>query len=145
LRDSADPADGAAARTGPALDVSARLGILWVVAAAEPPEKEETMKWDDMEETLYRASQLCRVLGNPKAYQILVELRRHGPCTPSELAARIHRRMATVCKTLKTLREVHLVRYQRSGVNAVYKVKFDAVGVVMDRIEWLVTIIRKQM
>ena len=102
------------------------------------------MKWDDMEETPYRASQLCRVLGNPKAYQILLVLRQEGPSIPSLLARRVNRHVATVCKTLKTLREVHLVRYQRAGTNALYKVKFSGVGKVMDELEWLVGRIRRQ-
>ena len=31
-------------------------------------------QWFDMGETEYRASQICRLLGNPKVYQILKDL-----------------------------------------------------------------------
>ncbi len=64
------------------------------------------MKWYDMDELSYRASQLCRVLGNPKAYQILKHLNLHGTATPSELARAVNRSQPTVSVTLRSLREV---------------------------------------
>jgi DNA-binding transcriptional ArsR family regulator len=102
------------------------------------------MKWFDMEETPYRASQICRVLGNPKAYQILLHLKANGPSTPTEIAKAVNRHHSTVCIALKTLREVQLVRYTRAGVNALYRLKLDEVCEVLDRLEELVRRIRAQ-
>ena len=97
-----------------------------------------SVEWFDMPEVPYRASQICRILGNPKTYQLLMELRRLGSATPSELAPRVNRSQATVCMHLKTLRELHLVRYQRDGKNTLYRLKNRHVGTVMDRLENLV-------
>ena len=101
------------------------------------------MRWFDIPENDYRASQVCRVLGNPKAYQILVELRERGTATPTELAELLHRRLPTVCCHLRALREVHLVRYTRSGANAVYRIKGPEVLRAMAAMEKLVLATRK--
>ena len=100
--------------------------------------------WFDMPETPYRASQICRVLGNPKAYQILLELRRRKTATTTQLAAALKRTSPTVSAHLRSLREVHLVRYQREGAKAVYRLKSADVERVMDTLEGLVQIIRGQ-
>jgi ArsR family transcriptional regulator len=104
-----------------------------------------SVEWFDMPEVPYRASQICRILGNPKAYQLLLVLRRMGSATPSELAPKVNRSRATVCHHLKTLREVHLVRYQRDGQNTLYRLKNRYVGAVMDRLENLVKETRTQV
>ncbi|MHC5039473.1 MAG: ArsR/SmtB family transcription factor [Planctomycetota bacterium] len=104
-----------------------------------------SVEWFDMPEVPYRASQVCRILGNPKAYQILKELRKLGTATPSELAPRINRSQSTVCLHLKTLREVHLVRYQRAGKNTLYRLKNRHVGALIDRLESLVQETRMQL
>jgi DNA-binding transcriptional ArsR family regulator len=96
------------------------------------------MRWFDMAETPYRASQLCRVLGNPKAYQILQVLRTEEIATPSQLASRLHRSVSTVSSHLRSLREVHLVRYTRAGREAVYRLKCRNVARTMARLERLV-------
>jgi len=102
------------------------------------------LDWYDMDESLYRASRICRVLGNPKAYQILAELRTLGAATPTELAPRINRTMASTCITLKSLREVDLVRYQRNGKNVVYRVKDSQVEKTLDALGTLVAHIRRE-
>ena len=49
-----------------------------------------------MEEKRYRESRLCRLLGNPVVYQIVVLLDAGGPLTPSKLAKLIGRQVSTV-------------------------------------------------
>ena len=44
-----------------------------------------------MDETEYRESRLCQLLGNPVVYQIVVLLDNGGPTTPSALAKRAGR------------------------------------------------------
>ena len=105
---------------------------------------QKAVNWFDMPETQYRASQVCRVLGNPKAFQIIKELRRMDSATPSELAPKVNRSLSTVCSHLKTLREVQLVRYQKDGKNTIYRIKNRQVEKVMDRLEALVEDSRTQ-
>ncbi len=90
-----------------------------------------------MDETAYRASQLCRILGNPKSFQMLLELRRKGTATTSELARILRRDISTVSHALKTLRQAHLVRYQRDGSTAVYRLKSPKVAETLHGIESL--------
>ncbi len=78
-----------------------------------------------MEETWYRASRLCRILGNPTAFQILLALEREGPLTPGVLARRVGRTVATVSLTLAKLRAVELVRYDAAGGRPRYRLKQD--------------------
>lgn len=106
--------------------------------------KKEPLDWYDMPETPYRASQICRILGNPKAYQILLELRRVGSATPSDLSAKVNRTVSTVSGHLKSLRQAHLVRYQREGESAVYCIKNREIEKIMDRLEALVEETRRQ-
>lgn len=78
-----------------------------------------------VEETWYRASRLCRILGNPIAFQILLALEREGPLTPGVLAQRVNRTVATVSVTLAKLRAVELVRYDTAGGRPRYRLKQD--------------------
>jgi DNA-binding transcriptional ArsR family regulator len=98
----------------------------------------------DMPGTPYRAPQICRVLGNPKAYQILLELRRRKTATTTQLATALNRTLPTVSAHLRSLREVHRVRYQRNGAKALYRLKSVDVEHVWDRLESLVEKIRQQ-
>ncbi len=75
-----------------------------------------------MFETHYRASRLCRVLGNPTAYQILKILCKRRK-TPSELAKQIGLSIRTVSDTLRQLRQVDLVRYDTLKKNKIYFLK----------------------
>jgi len=75
-----------------------------------------------MLETDYRASRLCRVLGNPTAYQILKMLIK-GPKTPTELADEIGLSLKTISETLRHLRQVDIVRYDTKDKNKVYFLK----------------------
>jgi hypothetical protein len=49
-----------------------------------------------MEEAKYRGSRLCRLLGNPVIYQLVVLLENDGPLTPSKLAKYAGRSVQTV-------------------------------------------------
>ena len=62
------------------------------------------MNWNDMDEIPYRASQVCRVLGNPKTYQILKILIGEGPFTPTDLAKKLDRSIATICRHISASR-----------------------------------------
>jgi DNA-binding transcriptional ArsR family regulator len=57
-----------------------------------------------MEEKRYRESRLCRLLGNPIVYQIVLHLEAGGPLTPSKLAKLIGRQISTVSIHLGKLR-----------------------------------------
>lgn len=78
-----------------------------------------------MQETWYRASRLCRILGNPIAFQILLALEKEGPLTRGVLARRVNRTVATVSIILAKLRAVELVRYDTAGGHPRYHVKQD--------------------
>ncbi len=101
------------------------------------------LNWFDMDETLYRASQICRVLGNPKAIQILEEIRRLGQSTPGDLASRVNRSLHAVSVALKHLREIQLVRYQRDGKHAVYRLKDRQVAGMLEKVKRLADHLRK--
>ncbi len=57
-----------------------------------------------MEEKRYRESRLCRLLGNPIVYQLVLLLDTGGPLTPSKLAKLIGRQVSTVSIHLRKLR-----------------------------------------
>jgi DNA-binding transcriptional ArsR family regulator len=102
-------------------------------------------EWEDMSESQYRASRVCRVLGNPKSYQVLAILREMGSATPTELAPRLHRTMAATSIVLKSLRDIDLVRYQRDGKNVIYRHKGAHVEKILETLEGFVDDVRKQM
>ncbi|MBI4525322.1 MAG: helix-turn-helix transcriptional regulator [Deltaproteobacteria bacterium] len=77
-----------------------------------------------MKETRYRESRVCRVLGNPLAYGVIVKLLESGAQTPSQLASHIRRSVPTVSHTLSNLRLADLVRFDRSGRTALYRIKY---------------------
>ena len=76
-----------------------------------------------MEEKRYRESRLCRLLGNPVVYQIVVLLDAGGPLTPSKLAKLIGRQVSTVSIHLGKLRAADVVRYDTSGKETRYWLK----------------------
>jgi len=63
-----------------------------------------------MEESKYRESRLCRLLGNPVVYQLVVLLNTAGALTPSKLAKLAGRSVQTVSGHLAKLRGAE-VRY----------------------------------
>lgn len=56
-----------------------------------------------MDETEYRQSHLCRLLGNPMVYQLVVLREKGGPMTPSTLAKLAGRSVQTVSGHLAKL------------------------------------------
>lgn len=76
-----------------------------------------------MDEFRYRESRLCRILGNP-AYNLVLLLLRSGPPSPSELAVRLGRTIYAVSHTLGKLRMAELVRFDRPGRGARYRIKY---------------------
>ena len=73
-------------------------------------------------ETEYRASRVCRVLGNPTAYQVIKTL-FHGAKTPSELAEELHLSLQTISDVLRNLRNIDLVRYEVKANKRFYWLK----------------------
>ena len=76
-----------------------------------------------MDETEYRESRLCRLLGNPVIYQLVVLLDNRGPTTPSALAKLTGRSVQTVSGHLAKLRAADLVRYDTAGKEVRYWLK----------------------
>jgi DNA-binding transcriptional ArsR family regulator len=76
-----------------------------------------------MDEAEYRQSRLCRLLGNPVVYQLVVLLENGGPMTPSALAKLTGRSVQTVSGHLAKLRAADLVRYDSAGKEVRYWLK----------------------
>ena len=76
-----------------------------------------------MDENRYRESRLCRLLGNPIVYQLIVLLEAGGPTTPSNLAKMIGRHVSTISIHLAKLRSADVVRYDTSGKQVRYWLK----------------------
>ena len=68
-----------------------------------------------MDEAHYRESRLCRLLGNPIVYQMVVLLNHRGALTPSMLAKLTGRSVQTVSEHLGKLRAADVVRYDSKG------------------------------
>ena len=76
-----------------------------------------------MDETHYRESRLCRLLGNPIVYQLVILLNQRGALTPSMLAKLTGRSVQTVSEHLGKLRAADLVRYDSKGRQVRYWLK----------------------
>jgi DNA-binding transcriptional ArsR family regulator len=76
-----------------------------------------------IDETEYRQSRICRLLGNPVIYQLIVLLDNSGPTTPSMLAKRSGRSVQTISTHLAKLRTADLVRYDSDGKTVRYWLK----------------------
>lgn len=76
-----------------------------------------------MEEAWYRASRLCRLLGNPVAFQVILLLQRKGPLAPGQIAREVKRSVSTVSGMLAKLRAADLVRYDAQGGHPRYWLK----------------------
>ena len=76
-----------------------------------------------MDEAEYRESRLCRLLGNPVIYQLVVLLERGGTLTPSKLAKAAGRSVQTVSGHLAKLRAADVVRYDMAGKEVRYWLK----------------------
>src|SRR5262249_15719474 len=76
-----------------------------------------------MDEIKYRESRVCRLLGNPVVYQLVLFLESGGPLTPSKLAKIAGRSVQTVSGHLAKLRAADLVRYDTDGKQGRYWLK----------------------
>jgi DNA-binding transcriptional ArsR family regulator len=76
-----------------------------------------------MDESRYRQSRVCRLLGNPVVYQLVLFLESGGPATPSQLAKSVGRSVPTVSGHLAKLRAADLVRYDTDGKQVRYWLK----------------------
>ena len=97
-----------------------------------------------MPETEYRASRICRVLGNPTAYQIiklLIAKRSHdigSGMRPTDIAQELGLSLPLTSTTLRTLRNIDLARYDTKGNVKIYWIKEDALSEICTGLETLV-------
>ncbi len=96
-----------------------------------------------MPETEYRASRICRILGNPTAYQIIKSL-FSGAKKPSELAMELGISITTISETLAKLRNIDLVRYEVKLNERIYWLKHKYLKEIVLSLETLVRYIRAQ-
>jgi DNA-binding transcriptional ArsR family regulator len=95
-----------------------------------------------MPELHYRASRICRALGNPTAYSILKIIGR-GKRQPSELKDILNLSLPTICVCLRNLRNLDLVRYENLRQGKIYYIKDRTVLDLLEHIEALVGKIQK--
>jgi transcription initiation factor IIE alpha subunit len=96
-----------------------------------------------MPETEYRASRVCRILGNPTAYQVIKSLFDREK-TPSELAHEVDVSVATISDVLRNLRNIDVVRYEVRTHERVYWIKRPEVVEILIKLEQFVAKIRAQ-
>ena len=96
-----------------------------------------------MPETQYRASRVCRVLGNPTAYQI-VHLLLNAKLRPSDIADEMGISLTLASATLRTLRNVDVLRYETRGKEKIYWIKETRIQKVLDGLETFVTTMRNK-
>ena len=90
-----------------------------------------------MLERRYRASRLCRVIGNPLAYDMVIRI-GNGSRTPTELASALRATVSAVSITLRLLRQIDVVRYETDGKHKRYWLKHPEMLRVMAGMESLV-------
>jgi len=88
-------------------------------------------------ESHYRASRICRVLGNPTTYEIL-HILKTGRKTPEELARALGVSLPTVSQVLRSLRNLDLVRYEVKWRRRIYWIKTEVIIAVMGTLEQLI-------
>ncbi|UCC12200.1 MAG: winged helix-turn-helix transcriptional regulator [candidate division WOR-3 bacterium] len=88
-------------------------------------------------EQRYRASRICRVLGNPTAYETLHVLEK-GRQTPSQLAHKLGLSITTISAVLRTLRDLDLVRYEIKWRQRHYWLKTGQITTSMRQLEQVV-------
>lgn len=99
------------------------------------------MKRRKISETQYRASRVCRILGNPTAYQIIRKLSKREK-TPSDLSAELEVSVPTVSNTLRNLRNIDVVRYETKFNERIYWIKDTTILEIIDKLEKFVQHIR---
>ncbi len=76
-----------------------------------------------MEETAYRQSRLCRLLGNPVAFAIVRALAENDEMSPGSVANAVGRSVSRVSHILAALRLAEVVRYETEGRRTRYRLK----------------------
>ena len=76
-----------------------------------------------MEESAYRQSRLCRLLGNPAAFAIVQVLAENKEMSPGGIANAVGRSVSRVSHLLAALRLAEVVRYETDGRRATYRLK----------------------
>jgi DNA-binding transcriptional ArsR family regulator len=93
-------------------------------------------------ELFYRSSRICRVLGNPTAYEVLKILDR-GKRQPTELGKIMGLSTPTISVCLRTLRNLDLIRYDNLRQGKYYYIKEMSILDILEKIETLVNKIQK--
>ena len=88
-------------------------------------------------EQRYRASRICRALGNPTAYETLHALEK-GRRTPAQLAHNLGLSISTISTVLRILRDLDLVRYEVKWRQRHYWLKTDEIVSSMKQLEQVV-------
>ena len=92
-----------------------------------------------MDESQYRESRVCRLIGNPVVYWIVALLAENGPLTPAALGEKTGRTVQTVSGLLAKLRGIDVVRYETKGGKTLYWLKHgDEVQAVLKALKKLV-------
>jgi DNA-binding transcriptional ArsR family regulator len=76
-----------------------------------------------VEEESYRQSRLCRLLGNPVAFTVVMLLAENKEMSTGRIAKAIGRSVPRTSNILGTLRLAELVRYETEGRHARYRLK----------------------
>ncbi|MEO0205727.1 MAG: winged helix-turn-helix domain-containing protein [candidate division WOR-3 bacterium] len=97
-----------------------------------------------MNETDYRASRVCRVLGNPTAYQIVRLLLDGVKRTPGQISEEIGISLPLVSMTLRTLRNVDIVRYITARKNKFYWIKDNTIFDIWNSLSKFVSRMRER-
>ncbi len=84
-----------------------------------------------MPEMRYRASQICRALGNPTAYEIM-HILVHEKTSPERLAYRLKKSLPAISKALRLLRELDLVTYGVAWRRHIYSVTREDIARVLN-------------
>jgi len=93
------------------------------------------VKWLEMSEREYRASRLCRVLGNPKVYKVLKILKEKKVVPFSKLVRILKRSKSTVSIYLQNLKNLDLVSYRRKKGETTYWIKSVKLNNVLEMLE----------
>ena len=74
-------------------------------------------------ENRFRASQACRILGSPIAFNLAATLLDQGPLSLTRLVGLARRGKPTTCYHLSRLRLAQIVRYETRSGETVYWIK----------------------
>lgn len=91
----------------------------------------------------YRSSRICRVLGNPTAYEIIKVLARKK-MRPADIAHDFGLSRQTICDALRSLRQLDLVRYETSKYGKLYTIKEKQLLKAIAEFEKLIKMIQRR-